>query len=140
MRLARLISGNAEDAWDLTQDCLIRIGMRWDKIEASGNPSAYARATLVNLSKNVRRSRGRERARIESLAAMSRETIHSTVPDWLVDTLAELTPRQRAVIALHFLEDRDNREIAGILQCSESTVRSHLSRGLSRLRASVPER
>ena len=41
-------------------------------------------------------------------------------------------------IALRYLEDLDDTAIAGILNCSEVTVRSHISRGLARLRDAAP--
>jgi len=139
VRLARLLTGNAEDAWDLTQDCLVRVGLRWNRIDRDGNPGAYARVTLVNLSKNLRRSRSRERKRMRALVSGTpNSTIPAPLPEWLDHVLATLTPQQRAAIALRYLEDLDDTAIAGILNCSEVTVRSHISRGLARLRDAAP--
>lgn len=135
--MARVLTDSADDAWDLTQDCLIQVGLRWHRLDAARNRGAYARATLVNLNKNVRRARARERART-GRAAYTSESVSPTVPDWLIEALGSLPRQQRAVIALHVLEDLDTAEVAAILGCSVSTVRSTLSRGLARLRASMP--
>jgi RNA polymerase sigma-70 factor (ECF subfamily) len=39
-----------------------------------------------------------------------------------------LPPRQAQVVALYYLEDYSVREIAEVLDCSEGTVKTHLSR------------
>jgi RNA polymerase sigma factor (sigma-70 family) len=44
-----------------------------------------------------------------------------------------LPPSQRAVIVLHYYEDRPVGEIASTLGCREATVRVHLHRARKRL-------
>jgi DNA-directed RNA polymerase specialized sigma24 family protein len=72
-RLARLLCGNEHDAWDLTQEALVRIGRRWRSIDADRDPAAYARRCLVNVKSQSQasnaprsadglRSRGRREA------------------------------------------------------------------------------
>jgi RNA polymerase sigma-70 factor (ECF subfamily) len=46
---------------------------------------------------------------------------------------------QRAVVVLHYFEDRPVLEIARTLQVSESTVKQHLYRARSRLAQSLGE-
>ena len=48
---------------------------------------------------------------------------------------SELPPQQRAAVVLRFYEDLSFAEIAGILDCPESTARSHVHRALGTLRA-----
>jgi DNA-directed RNA polymerase specialized sigma24 family protein len=54
--------------------------------------------------------------------------------DALVRALRELPPRQRAVLVLRYWERLTQAETAELLGCSEGTVKSAASRGLSRLR------
>jgi RNA polymerase sigma-70 factor (sigma-E family) len=132
--LAFALTGNEHDAWDLVQEALVRVGMRWGRL-AEENPGGYARTTLVRL--NIDRGR-----------RLRRELLPGRLPDreapvelvremdpWLLSALAELTPQQRAAVVLRVLEDLDHAEIAQRLGCSVGTARSHLSRGLSTMRA-----
>jgi RNA polymerase sigma factor (sigma-70 family) len=54
--------------------------------------------------------------------------------DALVRALAELPPRQRAVLVLRYWEELTEAETAAMLGCSEGTVKAAASRGLRRLR------
>jgi RNA polymerase sigma factor (sigma-70 family) len=49
--------------------------------------------------------------------------------------IATLPRKQRAALMLRYYEDRTDAEIAALLGCSAGTVRSHISRALSTLRA-----
>jgi RNA polymerase sigma factor (sigma-70 family) len=48
--------------------------------------------------------------------------------------LAQLPPRQRAVLVLRYWEQLSETETAQVLGCSLGTVKSSASRGLTRLR------
>jgi RNA polymerase sigma factor (sigma-70 family) len=52
----------------------------------------------------------------------------------LVQALALLSPRQRAVLVLRYWEQCSEAETAQALGCSVGTVKSTASRGLARLR------
>jgi RNA polymerase sigma-70 factor (ECF subfamily) len=60
----------------------------------------------------------------------------SATPDArrLARLLEALPPAQRAVLALHYFEDRPVSEIAGLLRMPEGTVKTHMSRGRAALR------
>ena len=44
-----------------------------------------------------------------------------------------MSPKQRSVVSLHYLEDMALNEIARVLGMAESTVRVHLHRARARL-------
>ena len=53
--------------------------------------------------------------------------------------LAQLPPRQRAVIVLRYFEDRTERDTADVLGISVGTVKSQAHDALTRLRELVPD-
>jgi len=53
--------------------------------------------------------------------------------------LGSLAPRDRVVIALRYFEDLSEKEMAVALDCPPGTVKSRLSRALSKLKNSLPE-
>ena len=55
----------------------------------------------------------------------------------LLDALARLTPRQRAVLVLRYFNDLTEAQTAEVLGCSPGTVKSNASRGLARLREAL---
>jgi RNA polymerase sigma-70 factor (sigma-E family) len=130
----RALTGTHHDAWDLAQEALARIGLRWSRFARDGNPAAYVRTTMVRLN-------------IDRLRRLRRETPVEQIPDylvidraadpvspWLVTALATLTPRQRTAVVLRYVLDLDVAGIAREMDCSVGTAKSHLSRGLDRLR------
>jgi RNA polymerase sigma-70 factor (sigma-E family) len=131
---AHVLTGNEHDAWDLTQEALARVGLRWSRIDAGGNPSAYARTILVRLNiDRLRRLRlEHPREQLPEVAIEDRYAVD--VAPWLVTGLAGLTPRQRTAVVLRFVDDLDMAGIATQMHCSLGTAKSHLSRGLQRLR------
>ncbi|WP_370248541.1 SigE family RNA polymerase sigma factor [Nocardioides sp.] len=140
--LAHALTGDPHDAWDLVQESLTRVGVRWRRL-ADGNPGGYARTTLVRL--NIDRARRRRRETLpgevpERAAPVVRIPLEDPVEPWLLEALAALTPQQRSAVVLRVLEDLDHAGIAERLGCSVGTARSHLSRGLSRLRERAPAR
>lgn len=130
--LAHALSGNPHDAWDLVQEALVRVGVRWRRL-ATENPGGYARTTLVRLNVDRTRRLRRERPGVvpDRVAPVVSDTI---LEPWLADALASLTPQQRAAVVLRVLEDLDHEGIAALLGCSAGTARTHLSRGLARMR------
>jgi RNA polymerase sigma-70 factor (sigma-E family) len=135
MRIARVLTGNDHDAADLVQDCLAKMGRRWSDGAPIANPHAYARATLVNL--NVSRLR---RVRREWLVRSVPEpeavdlVQTASLDPWLEAALAALPVRQRAAVALAYLEDLQVDDIAKALGCAVSTAKTHLARGREALK------
>ena len=57
----------------------------------------------------------------------------------LASALSRLSPKQRAVLVLHYYADRPTKQIATILGMSAATVRVHLTQGRRRLRSILEE-
>jgi DNA-directed RNA polymerase specialized sigma24 family protein len=59
--VARLLTGDADRAEELLQDCLVKLYPRWRRVAGRGDPQAYLRRMLVNARvSRWRRSRREE--------------------------------------------------------------------------------
>lgn len=145
-RLGRVLSGRDEDAWDLAQEALVKVGLHWSRIDRGGNPGAYARTCLVRLhiagAQRRRRETLVEPAQLERATPRELESDAVELADEVARLLVQLPPRQRAAVTLYYLEDLPVRDIATILRCSEGTVKSQLARGRATLqrRTADPDR
>jgi RNA polymerase sigma-70 factor (sigma-E family) len=141
LRFAFVLTGTLPDAEDLVQEGLARLLPRWRKVLDARNADAYVRKAMLNILVDDRR-----RKRSREIPSPLVETVNSTTEadhsigivdrDETMRWLATLPPRQRAVIALRYLEDFPDTQIAELLGCSEGTVRSQASRALATLKLS----
>lgn len=140
LRVARLLTGSDHDAWDLTQDCLVRVGLRWARVDTRRNPAAYAKTCLVRLNLNRLRRLGSEQRANQRAATLPRQADQDPAmhfDPWLDRALKNLSPQQRAAVVLRHLEDVPVEGIGQLLGCSTGTVKTHLARGLRKLQQSA---
>jgi RNA polymerase sigma-70 factor (sigma-E family) len=137
MRTAYLLTGNPHLAEDLLQTVLTRVATHWAKLAKGGHPEAYARKALVNQTISWRRRRQAELPGELPEAGHSHDeaTVRRLA---LQQALAQLTPKQRAVIVLRFYEDRTEHETARLMGVSIGTVKSQTHYALAKLRALAP--
>jgi RNA polymerase sigma-70 factor (sigma-E family) len=145
LRVALMLCGDPHRAEDLVQSTLARLYRRWSRVEASTEPEAYVRAAVVNEFLSWRRRRSSAEVPISDVARRADEAGGGADPagghaarDAAWRLLATLPRRQRAVLVLRYYEDLPDAEIAAVLGCSASTVRSTASRALATLRAALP--
>jgi len=143
-RIAFALTGKRDEAWDLTQDALVRVGLRWKHVDAEGNPYGYAATTVVRLHLNHVRRSGREWLAIQRFGKLREPTPVvgafdlSSLEPWLESALRGLSRRQRAALVLRYVADQCVDEVAVALGCSVATAKTHLQRGLANLRAQAP--
>lgn len=137
IRLAYLLTGDRALAEDLVQDAFVRFVARFHYIRDRNAVDAYLRRTIVNLSRNYFRRRAVERSYLERQAG-ERQPEHVeldvSMHQAMRAALLGLPVRQRAALVLRYYEDLPEPQIADILRCRPSTVRSLVSRGLQALR------
>jgi RNA polymerase sigma-70 factor (sigma-E family) len=136
LHAAIALAGSRADGEDLLQAAVERLLRRRRHVD---DLEAYLRRILYNLAADGwhrRRAWRRMRALLPAQPNDTGPDPLTTVDlrDMLVRALRELPPRQRAVLVLRYWEQLTQAETAGLLGCSEGTVKSATSRGLSRLR------
>jgi RNA polymerase sigma-70 factor, ECF subfamily len=127
--LAFVLTGNQWVAEDTAQDAFTAAFRRWRSIVAYDSPGAWVRRVVCNRAASVLRRRVREAKALMRLAGRTQIYIELDEGDeafW--QAVRRLPPRQAQAVALYYLEDYSVREIAEVLDCSEGTVKTHLSR------------
>jgi RNA polymerase sigma-70 factor (sigma-E family) len=138
LRLCVLLVGNVATAEDIVQETFVRAAPRLPELsEPSVLP--YLRRSMANIWKNVLRHRSVE---LRSMPQLAREEstpfgegIEERAAIWAAIT--RLPPRQRACVVLRYYEELTDREIADVLGCSVSTVKSQSHRALRKLSGEI---
>ncbi|MFD8595863.1 SigE family RNA polymerase sigma factor [Kitasatospora sp. NPDC059646] len=136
-----LTGGDTHLAEDLVQETLSRMYLVWRRPgrlfggRAIENPAGYAQGVLYRqfIDHHRRRSSGERPVAEVPDRAGPEDT--STLRMTLLEALARLAPRDRAVLVLRYWEDLSVEETAEILRCRPGAVRSQSSRALARLRS-----
>jgi RNA polymerase sigma-70 factor (sigma-E family) len=141
-RFAYLLTGDPYSAEDLVQSALAKAYAHWDRVGAVGAPEAYVRKIMVNEHTTWWRRAWRHRERTDS--ELIRVLDPPAPPGQTHDAelwahVRGLAPQQRAAVVLRYYEDLSEAQTAEILGCSVGTVKSHTSRALTSLRATMKE-
>ncbi|MFF0295042.1 SigE family RNA polymerase sigma factor [Kitasatospora sp. NPDC004615] len=136
-----LTGGDTHLAEDLVQETLSRMYVVWRRPgrlfggRAIENPAGYAQGVLYRqFIDHHRRRSSRERPTADLPDLPDPTGDDSTLRMTLLQALAQLAPRDRAVLVLRYWEDVSVEETATILRCRPGAVRSQSSRALARLR------
>jgi RNA polymerase sigma-70 factor (sigma-E family) len=134
MRTAYAILGSWPAAEDAVQTAFTQLYVHWPRIQP-GAVDTYARRTVVHACFRMAKQRGRETVtdRVPDRPVGGPETGLDRLD--LMDALAGLPLKARAVVALRFLDDLSVAEVALVLDLPEGTVKSQTARALDRLQA-----
>ena len=138
LRLAYVMCGNPAQAEDIVAESFAKMYPAWQKGQIQ-EPGAYLRRTIANQVRGTWRHNDVERrheARMQVMFSSEAPGFDDALAarDAVSVAMASLPPKQRAVVALRYLEDLSEIETASILEVSVGTVKAHASRGLERLR------
>ncbi|MFD9907642.1 SigE family RNA polymerase sigma factor [Streptomyces sp. NPDC059063] len=129
-----LTGGDWHEAEDLVQTALGKAFASWGRVQRADNRDAYVRTVLVrtHLSlRRLRRSTERPVARVPEGAYGDGDPALRIA---LLDALAQLSPKDRAVLVLRYWEDRSVEQTARELGVRAGTVRNRSMTALGRLR------
>ena len=129
-RTAYVVVRDWHIAEDLTQQAMAKLYVAWPRVR-DDTRMAYARRVVVNECLSHLR-RHRPETPTENLPDRAAPTPESGTD--LGATLASLPPRQRAIVALRFLDDLPVSEVGRLLGIADGTVKSQTNRALETLR------
>lgn len=132
-RLARRLSGSAEDARDVVQETFLRAARSPGSLPA-GRPNEEA--WLVRVLINICRDRWRRSTVQRNTAHLQEPPVVASDPEpallaraLVQRALAALPPRRRGILVMYELEGMSIPAIAALLGVAAVTVRWHLSIG-----------
>lgn len=139
VRLARLFVDHRDAAEDIVQEAFIRMARSLDRIRDPSRAEAYLRSIVLNLARDHNRRgllslRHRMPANDLDPGGVDEAIADDDEQRRVIDALRRLPRRQRDCVALRYLMDLPVSEIAVTLDLSENSVKTHLKRGLARLR------
>jgi RNA polymerase sigma-70 factor (sigma-E family) len=134
VRSAVLLGCSANEAEDLVQSTLVKCYVSWDKVAKASNQDGYVYRIMLNTHRSNHRRSWREQPsdRLpESVPTDSSEAFG--LADTVRGALSGLSLDSRAVVVLRFFADFTDQQTADVLAIPVGTVKSRLSRALSRL-------
>ena len=135
--LTRFATGlvGPHDAGDVVSMAIVRAfgSPAWDGVR---DHRAYLYRAVLNEARMNHRSTMRRRAREARYASPDRVEPPEVRPE-VLDQVARLSLRQRAVVVLTYWDDLDPQEIGRRLGISPGSVRRHLARAHAHLRKTI---
>jgi RNA polymerase sigma factor (sigma-70 family) len=139
---AYLVCGDRSEAEEITQEAIVRTFARGRAKTSIAQAEGYVRRAIVNEAID----RGRRR----QVAARHQAAI--ATPEWapshehgvasqadLEKALATLTPRERAVVVLKYVDDLTVAQIGVALKLNDGTVKRYLHNAAEKLRGHIDD-
>lgn len=131
-----------DDAEDLAQEAFVRVHRSLPSFRGDAEFSTWLYRIVMNLSLNrVRQRSNRAQHEVELTDYNSGGPLASSTPHEQPDmrmhiehALHELPTLQRAVVILRHMNGLSTKQVSDILKCSEGTVKTHLHRGLKKMK------
>ena len=137
-------AGNPVDAEDMLHDGFMKVFRSIDRYQPGTSLSAWIRTIIVNTCiDQLRRTIRRRSEDLDQLSGLTdtRETpLDQISAEEIMQLIQKLTPAYRMVFNLYVLEGYAHREIAEMLDISESTSRSNLVKARNKLRAAIQKK
>ncbi len=134
-----------DDAEDIAQESFIRVHQSIGSFRQDSAFGTWLYRIVANLSlnrirqkKSIAQREVRDNDGVMQMMAVLPDTSHAhDLRSHLEKALHELPTLQRAVVILRHFNGLPTKQVCEILQCSEGTVKTHLHRGLKKMREKV---
>lgn len=133
-RSVTLVTGDAALAEDVVAEAFARAWSRWPQVRATNRPGAWVMRVALNLANDRWRRRKVER-RKERMIARAEESWDPApqVDQRLWQAVRDLPVHERTLVALRYIADLSQAEIAEALGVPTGTVASGLNRARHKL-------
>jgi RNA polymerase sigma-70 factor, ECF subfamily len=146
-------AGNIQDAEDILHDGFIKIIKNLPDFQPRPDSSleAWMKRIMTNTALNFIRDHAKERNLLDLDRIQDRISLKEDDPsefdlahlpvsqDQILQMIADLPAGYRAVFNMYVFEDYSHKEICELLNCTESTSKSQLSKARAVLRARINE-
>ncbi len=147
VRLAALLVRHSGEAEEIVQDAFVSMHGRWRRLREPDKALAYLRRSVVNGARSTQRHHAvsdkhlhREVDDVRRHApSAEQQTLAAETRQEVLAALNLLPQRQREVLVLRYYSDLPEADIADALGISRGAVKSHASRGISSLRATLED-
>lgn len=134
-------AGNSEDAEDILQEGFLKVFEKINQFAYKGAFEGWIRRIMVNTALERYRLHYRQIQINDNITEIEQEQETDMISDIdvneLVKMIQDLSPRYRVVFNLYAVEGYSHKEISEMLQISEGTSKSNLSRARTILQEKV---
>jgi RNA polymerase sigma-70 factor (ECF subfamily) len=138
VRALTIVAGDKETAADAVQEAFVCLVRRWEHLSSYEDPAGWVRRVALNQIHEHQRSVWRQ---TKLLLRIEREPPApegaSTMAEEVWGQLRTLPLKQRTALALYYVGDLTEREVADAMHVSEGTVKQHLHRARQTLRETL---
>jgi RNA polymerase sigma-70 factor (ECF subfamily) len=138
MGLCMRYADHQEDALDILHDGYIKIFRHIGKYQPGTSLIAWMRRIMVNTAIDYYRKKTRRRTEdldsAHNVQALDASVVSSMTTTEILKCIQELSPAYRSVFNLYVIEGYSHKEVADILNITESTSRSNLVKARIKLR------
>lgn len=145
-RLAKRLLVSREEAEDATQEILLKLWNKNDKIEEYKNVEAFAMTMTKNFCLDRLKSKQSSNLKLvhsnytDENRSLQKEVEAKDSVNWVQKILEELPEQQKMVLQLRDIEEYDFEEIAEMLDMKPTAVRVALSRARKIVRDKLTEK
>jgi RNA polymerase sigma-70 factor (ECF subfamily) len=138
-RIAMSILRNRDDADDAVCDTVVKAYDNLHKLNEPGFFKTWIIRILINQANTAYKRRKSYTYLSDAAHEPQYEDAYAFENDDLRDAVASLCPKYRTVITLYYFQDMRIKEIAGVLQIPQGTVKWRLSKAKTILKAKLSE-
>lgn len=124
---------NKGEAEDMTQETFLKLMTCGQEFENERHERAWLIVTASNLCKDSLKKWWRKNADIEDYRDISQE--EKEMDNYVLDAILQLPEDYKAAVYMYYYEGYTTAEIANHVSCTESNIRSRLSRARKMLKS-----